>query len=204
MTSGDGGHRIAALILAAGQSQRMGRVNKLLATIGGRPLVRIAAEAALASTAAPVVVVTGHEAGAIEAALAGLAVAVAHNPDYRAGLSTSLSAGLKALPAGLDGVVVMLADMPEVGPAVIDRMIAAFQPQTNAEIVLPISAGKRGNPVLWGARFFDRLAALSGDAGGRQLIGEFGDSVVGIDVGVAAIRDVDTLEGLAKAGGIPV
>ncbi len=204
MTSGDRGRRIAALILAAGESRRMGRANKLLATIGGRPLVRIAAEAALASIAAPVVVVTGHEAGAIEAALAGLAVAVAHNPDYRAGLSTSLSAGLKALPAGLDGVVVMLADMPEVGPAVIDRLIAAFDPQTNAEIVVPISAGRRGNPVLWGARFFDRLATLEGDAGGRQLIGDCRDSVVGIDVGAAVVRDIDTPEGLAEAGGIPV
>ncbi len=107
----------------------MGGTNKLLATIGGKPLVRMAVEAALASHAAPVTVVTGHDAGAVESALTGLAVAFAHNPNYAAGLSTSLRAGLAALPAGVDGVVVMLADMPDVGPAVIDRLIEAFAPK---------------------------------------------------------------------------
>ena len=196
--------RIAALVLAAGESKRMGRVNKLLATIAGRPLVRIAAEAALASRVAPVVVVTGHEAERIEAALAGLSVIVAHNPDYGEGLSTSLRTGLKVLPAATDGVVVMLADMPGVAPALIDRLIAAFDPEAGRDIVVPVSAGRRGNPVLWGARFFARLAAVTGDAGGRQVIAEHGESVVEIDAGAAVVDDIDTPEALAQAGGNPV
>jgi molybdenum cofactor cytidylyltransferase len=195
--------RVAALVLAAGQSRRMGGTNKLLATIGGKPLVRLAVEAALASQATSVTVVTGHDAGAVEAALAGLAVAFAHNPNYAAGLSTSLRAGLGALPTGVDGVVVMLADMPDVGPAVIDRLIGAFRPDNFAEIVVPVWEGQRGNPVLWGARLFGRLAAIEGDTGGRALIGASPESVVEIEMGAAVARDVDTLEALAEAGGTP-
>jgi molybdenum cofactor cytidylyltransferase len=193
--------RIAALVLAAGQSRRMGRANKLLATVGGRPLVRIAAEAALASRAGPVIVVTGHEAGAIAAALAGLGVSIAYNPDFAEGLSTSLKAGLKALPAGIDGVVVMLADMPEIGPAEIDRLGDAFRPEDHAAIVVPVWQGRRGNPVLWGARFFAALAAVEGDLGGRRLLGQNGGFVVEVDIGAAVIRDIDTPEALAEAGG---
>ena len=204
MTSGAGqGPAIAALILAAGESRRMGGANKLLATFDGRPLVRIAAEAALASRVGSVTVVTGHDAAAIEAALDGLSVRLVHNPDYAGGLSTSLRTGIRGLPAGIDGVVVMLADMPEVGPAVVDRLIDAYRPENHAEIVVPVWAGRRGNPVLWGARFFADLAAVAGDSGGRQLIRRNGELVVEIEMGAAVTRDVDTPEALAEAGGIP-
>ena len=92
------GRRIAAIILAAGRSTRMGGPNKLLAEIGGRPLVRIAVEEALASSAQPVIVVTGHQREKVEAALEGLKVQRVHNPDFAEGLSTSLKAGLAAVP----------------------------------------------------------------------------------------------------------
>ncbi len=199
---GRGVARIAAIVLAAGQSRRMGGANKLTATVGGRPLVRIAAEAALASQARPVVVVTGHEAAAVAAALGGLALTLVYNGDHAAGLSTSLAAGLRALPAGVDGVAVMLADMPEVGPAVIDRLIAALRRDT--DIVVPVWRGRRGNPVVWGAGWLDRLAALEGDAGGRGLIAANPESVVAVAIDEAAVtRDIDTPEALEKAGGNP-
>ncbi len=197
-------HKIAALILAAGASRRMGGPNKLIATFGGKPLVRIAAEAALASRASSVTVVTGHDAAAIQAALAGLPVGFAHNPDHAKGLSTSLSAGLRPLERGLDGVVVMLADMPEIGPTEIDRLIEAFHPEEGAAIVVPVCAGRRGNPVLWGARFFGDLASVEGDAGGRQLIAANAESLVEVAMGAAVTHDIDTPEALAEAGGIPV
>src|SRR5262249_22248058 len=92
------GRRIAAVVLAAGRSTRMGGPNKLLAEIRGRPLVRITVETALASRADPVIVVTGHERDRVEQALAGLDVRLVHNPDYADGLSTSLKAGIAAVP----------------------------------------------------------------------------------------------------------
>ena len=108
------GRRIAALVLAAGRSTRMGAINKLIAEIGGKPLVRIAAEQALASRASPVIVVTGHQHEQVEAALAGLPVKLVHNPDYTEGLGTSLKVGIAAVPEDADGAIVCLGDMPQV------------------------------------------------------------------------------------------
>ncbi|HEY0836513.1 MAG TPA: molybdopterin-binding/glycosyltransferase family 2 protein, partial [Azospirillum sp.] len=120
--------RIAALVLAAGRSTRMGGPNKLLADLDGRALVARTVDAALASRARPVIVVTGHQRDEVTAALAGRPVQFVHNPDFAEGLSTSLRAGLAAVPADADGALVCLGDMPEVSGVVIDRLIAAYNP----------------------------------------------------------------------------
>jgi molybdenum cofactor cytidylyltransferase len=117
------GHHIVGLVLAAGRSTRMGGPNKLLEEINGKPLVRIATEQVLASRARPVTVVTGHQRERVERALAGLPVTFVHNPDYAQGLSTSLKAGIAALPAEADGAIVCLGDMPQVSAALIDRLV---------------------------------------------------------------------------------
>src|SRR3954470_18844338 len=165
------GRRIAAVLLAAGRSTRMGGPNKLLAEIGGKPLVRIAAEQALASQASPVIVVTGHERDKVEAALNGLNVRFAHNPDYAEGLGTSLRTGIAAVPETADGAIVCLGDMPQVDAALIGKLIAAFDPERGALVVVPTTEGRRGNPVVWARRFFPELMAIGGDVGARHLIG---------------------------------
>jgi molybdenum cofactor cytidylyltransferase len=189
------GRNIAALVLAAGRSTRMGAINKLIAEIGGKPLVRIAAEQALASRAAPVIVVTGHERERVEAALAGLPVRFVHNPAYADGLGTSLKTGIAAVPADADGVIVCLGDMPQVDAGLIDRLIAAFDPERGALVVVPTFDGRRGNPVVWSRRFFHDLMGISGDIGARHLIGSYAEAVVEVPVaGEAALTDVDTPE----------
>jgi molybdenum cofactor cytidylyltransferase len=193
---------VAAVILAAGQSRRMGGPNKLLATIGGVPLVRRAVEAAKRSRASSVVVITGHQAEAVRAALAGTGATVVHNPDYADGLSTSLKAGIGAVPPGEDAAIVCLADMPDVTAEVIDRLIAAYQSEEGARIVVPTSLGKRGNPVLWSRAFFEALKDIQGDVGARHLIGENPDAVVEVEIGPAAALDLDTPEAMAAAGGV--
>jgi molybdenum cofactor cytidylyltransferase len=194
---GAGAHHIAALVLAAGRSTRMGGTNKLVAEIGGKPLVRIAAEQALASRAQPVIVVTGHERERVEQALAGLPVRIVHNPNFADGLGTSLKAGIAAVPAEADGVVVCLGDMPQVDAALINRLIAAFNPEQGALAVMPTFNGKRGNPVLWSRRFFPELMAIEGDVGARHLITQYGEAVVEVPLeGKAAHVDVDTPEAL--------
>jgi molybdenum cofactor cytidylyltransferase len=191
------GQKIAAVILAAGRSTRMGGPNKLLAEIAGKPLVRIAAEEALASRARPVVVVTGHERERVEAALKGMNVQRVHNPNFAAGLSTSLKAGLAALPPEVDGAIVCLGDMPQVRADLIDKLIAAFDPERGALVVVPTIDGKRGNPVVWSRRFFPELMALEGDVGARHLIGRYGEAVVEVAVAdKAALIDIDTPEAL--------
>jgi molybdenum cofactor cytidylyltransferase len=193
-----GAQSIAAIVLAAGRSTRMGGSNKLIAEIGGKPLVRIATEQALASRAKPVIVVTGHQRERIEAALAGLPVRLVHNPDFAEGLGTSVRAGIAAVPASADGAVVCLGDMPQVDADLIDRLIAAFAPEQGALAVVPTIQGKRGNPVLWSRRFFPDLMALEGDVGARNLIGRYGEAVTEVPVtGKAALTDIDTQEALA-------
>jgi len=193
------GRRVAAVILAAGRSTRMGGPNKLLAEIGGRPLVRIAAEEALASRARPVIVVTGHQRDKVEAALAGLEVQLAHNPDFADGLSTSVKTGLSAVPADIDGAIVCLGDMPQVRAPLIEKLVAAFDPERGALVVVPTIDGKRGNPVVWSRRFFPELMTLDGDIGARNVIGRYPEAVIEVPLtDTAALIDVDTPEALNR------
>lgn len=190
--------RIAVLVLAAGQSRRMGEVNKLLAEIDGRPMVAKVVEIVRASKAGPVTVVTGHEAERVKAALPG-GLAFVHNPDYAAGLSASLKAGIAALPADSDAVLVCLGDMPGISPAMIDRLIAAFDPIEGREICVPTYKGKRGNPVLWGRRFLPEMAALAGDVGAKHLIGTHADQVVEVEMDSDGVLiDIDTPDALTR------
>jgi molybdenum cofactor cytidylyltransferase len=191
------GRRLAAIVLAAGRSTRMGGPNKLLAEINGRPLVRIAAEEALASQARPVIVVTGHQRERVAAALKGLDIKLAHNPDFADGLSTSLKAGIAAVPGDADGAIVALGDMPQVDAKLIDRLLGAFDPEKGAFVVVPTFDGKRGNPVVWSRRFFSELAVLDGDVGARNLIASYPEAVTEVPVaGKAAFVDVDTPDAL--------
>lgn len=191
--------RMAAVVLAAGRSTRMGGPNKLLEPILGKPLVRHAVEAALGAGLGHVVVVTGHQGPAVEAALDGLGVRFARNRDYAGGLSTSLKVGLGALPADVDAALVMLGDMPGVSPALLGKLAAAFDPDPDAGagIVAPTRAGRRGNPVLWGRRFFPELMSVEGDVGGRHLLGVYADAVREVEAeDDGPMIDVDTPETL--------
>ncbi|HVV80041.1 MAG TPA: molybdopterin-binding/glycosyltransferase family 2 protein [Pseudolabrys sp.] len=195
------GRQVAAVVLAAGRSTRMGAVNKMIAEIGGKPLVRIATEQALASRASPVIVVTGHERDKVEAALKGLNVRFANNPDYAEGLGTSLRTGVAAVPAEADGAIILLGDMPQIDAKLIDKLIAAFDPEKGALVVVPTIEGRRGNPVIWARRFFPELMAVTGDVGARHIIGNVVESVAEVAVTDPAITvDVDTPDVLARIG----
>jgi molybdenum cofactor cytidylyltransferase len=193
----EAGRHVAAVVLAAGKSTRMGAVNKLIAEIGGKPLVRIAAEQALASRANPVIVVTGHQRAQVERALDGLQVKFVHNPDFAHGLGSSLRTGIAAVPRDVDGAIVCLGDMPQVDATLIDKLLAAFDPERGALIVTPVIDGKRGNPVVWARRFFGELMRVVGDIGARHLIAANPDAVTEVSLnGDAALTDVDTPEAL--------
>ena len=187
--------RIAALVLAAGRSSRMGS-NKLLEVVGGQPMIRHAVAAAVASRVAPVIVVTGNEGQRVQAVLDDFpTVRFAENPDYSNGLSTSLIYGMNALPADCDGVLVLLGDMPGVDAALLDRLIAAFDPGAGRAIIAPMHEGQRGNPVLWGAGHFNALRGLTGDTGARAMLEA--NPVFTVPGGMGALTDLDTPEALA-------
>lgn len=189
--------RIGAIVLAAGLASRFGG-RKLLETVDGKPLVRHAAEAAVVSHADPVVVVTGSDGADVKASLNGLQVSIVNNPDYAKGLSTSLKCGLKALPDDCDGAIVLLGDMPGVDAAMIDKLIAAFDPAEGRAICLPTRNGKRGNPVLWARRFFPEMLTIEGDVGARHMLDQYAEAVCEVEASDdGPLIDIDTPEALA-------
>src|SRR5436305_5069205 len=191
------GPRIAALLLAAGQSSRMGS-NKLLAEVDGRPMVARVAQRLLSSRARPIVAVLGNEAARVDAALGKLPVERVRNLAFAEGLSSSLKAGLAALPPDIDGVLVCLGDMPLVAGRDLDRLIAAFNPLEGRAIIVPTRRGKRGNPVLWARRFIPEMAELAGDVGAKHLIGEHAELVAEIEMDSDGVLvDIDTPDALA-------
>ncbi|MDO9458601.1 MAG: molybdopterin-binding/glycosyltransferase family 2 protein [Alphaproteobacteria bacterium] len=191
--------RIAALVLAAGRSQRMGAENKLLIKLDGQFMIARVVGQIAAAGLDPCVIVTGHEAADVRVALGGGAVIFAHNPDYAEGLSSSLHTGLKALPEDVDGVLICLGDMPDVRTAHVQRLIAAFDPVEGRAICVPTFQGKRGNPVLFGAQFFEEMMAVAGDTGAKHLIGEYSELVCEVAMEDAAILlDIDTPQAMSE------
>lgn len=193
--------RVGAIVLAAGRSTRMGERNKLLCKIDGVPLVSMVVAAARASQCSQVMVVTGFEAARVEEALAGSPVSFTHNPAFAEGMSSSLRCGLKALPRDLDGVLVMLGDMPKITALEIDTLLEVFSPDALA-IIVPERDGRRGNPVLWPRRYFAEMGELSGDVGARELLARHAEEVKTVSISSDAIfADVDTPEALLAMEG---
>jgi molybdenum cofactor cytidylyltransferase len=191
---------VAAIVLAAGSSRRMGGTNKLLTTVDGVPMVARVVDALLASKAARVLVVLGHQADRVRAALEGRPVRFVDNEAHQEGLGASLRVGIEALDEDVDAALVALGDMPWIRPEHVNRIIDAFDPKGDRTICVPVCDRKRGHPVLWSARHFGEMRKLGGDIGGRGLLERHADSVLAVSIDDTAILlDVDTPDMLADA-----
>ena len=183
--------KIAVIILAAGQSTRMGKFNKLLVDFDGRPMIEKTLESAVIACPGAVFVVTGHQSDEVRNALKNFDVRFVDNPDYRDGLSTSLKAGLRQLDEKFEGVLVMLADMPQVGAEVLLLLINNFDKPS--DICVPVCHGKQGNPVLWGRDYFDEILQLQGDRGAKELLKAHQARVNGVAMDAdGVLRDFDS------------
>jgi molybdenum cofactor cytidylyltransferase len=190
--------RVAAVVLAAGGSKRFGTPKQLLSWEGDTLLGHVV-DVALASGAEPVVVVLGHQADACRAALGGRPVQVVVNPDWAQGQSTSVRAGLAALPANVSGALFPLVDQPGVTPDLTNALIKRHQ-ATLAPVVWPEYQGRRGNPVLFDRDIFPHLVRLKGDTGGRPVLQAYArhaERVPAPDPGV--LFDIDTPDDYANA-----
>ena len=201
--------KVAAIILAAGLASRYREqdasvVSKVVADHEGKALVRHVAEAALQAEIASVIVVTGHARDAVEAALAGLDVHFLHNEDFAQGLSTSLRSGVATLRDDVDGALVLLADMPLIDAALLNRIVHHFSSNRKADAIVPVYEGQRGNPVLLARSMFGAVAALRGDEGARRLLGEASLNVQEIAADQSVALDIDTPDALAGAARRPV
>ncbi|MBZ6493624.1 nucleotidyltransferase family protein [Natrinema longum] len=189
---------VAGLLLAAGTSSRFGNENKLLATLEGEPIVRQAARTLVRSGVEPVVVVLGHEADRVGDAIEGLPVETAVNEAYDTGQASSLRTGIRAIRGRdreYDAAVIALGDMPFVAPSTVDSLVSAYAADAGDALAAAFD-GERGNPVLFDERFFDALADVDGDIGGREILRESDASalVPVDDPGVR--RDIDSPDDL--------
>jgi molybdenum cofactor cytidylyltransferase len=176
---------VGAIVLDAGRSTRMGHSNKLLADLGGAPVIARAVDALIAAGLPPPLVVVGHMASSVRAALAGRIIQFTDATDYADGLSRTLAAGLAAAPNHWQAALIVLGDMPMVTVATLTAIARAADAEDG--VVVPIHDGRRGNPVAWGRAHWCRLAALTGDRGSRALL-----------------DDIDVIEVATNDGGIHV
>jgi molybdenum cofactor cytidylyltransferase len=187
--------RVAAIILAAGTSSRMG-ANKLLIPIDNAPMLNHAIDAALYSQACRTLVVVGHDSAAIIKRCSECTTEIVHNPEYTSGMASSIRAGVNALPADIDAALILLGDMPYITAVELDRLIDAHRAEPTA-ICVPQYRGRRGNPLLWPRRFFPALGQLQGDAGARVLLPHFAEHVESVEFDSPAIlMDCDTPDSL--------
>lgn len=195
-------HKVSAIILAAGQSRRMGATNKLLMELDGRPMVAHVTSALEKSCVDEIIVVTGHEGDQIKAALKAHKVRYVDNPAFDKGLSTSLASGLGVVAASSDAVMVCLGDMPLVKTEDIERLIAAFDSDAGREICVPVYRGKRGNPVLWSRRFIKEMIQMEGDVGAKHLLFKYDDVVYEVPMQDAGVLvDFDTRQAVTDYRG---
>jgi len=195
--------QVAAVILAAGEAKRFRRSpdeTKLVVELDGKPIVRHVAEAALASRARPVLLVTGHAHEQVSSALDGLILERIHNRDPGAGLSASLKLAVCALAIPVRGAVILLGDMPRIAPSLIDRLIDAFDAAPVEPLaVVPVRGGRRGNPALIGRGLFAAVRMLEGDKGARDLIAATRENSLELTAGDLATEiDIDTREDLRR------
>jgi len=184
---------VAAIILAAGQSTRMGGQNKLLALWQGKTLLAHVATAADASICTKTIVVTGHQQELVADALGDFDVTIAHNEDFKSGMASSIKTGIQHADAnGFEAAVILLGDMPQISTSMIDKIVGA-----DDAIIVATCEGKRGNPVLWPKRYFADLMTLKSDSGARQIIDRFGDEIIEVELGMPARFDLDTPEAFA-------
>jgi molybdenum cofactor cytidylyltransferase len=192
--------RLAAVVLAAGLSRRMGGPNKLLAEIDGVPIITRVVDVLLASNVESVLVVLGFEGARVRNALEGRAITFVENADYEEGLGASLRAGIAAVDSTFDGAFIALGDMPWIRSEHVNKLISAFDPKSASTICVPIHDRKRGHPVLWSAKHFSEMRKLGGDVGARALLEKHANEVLTVDVDDAAVHlDIDTPEMLAEA-----
>ncbi|MDQ1194592.1 nucleotidyltransferase family protein [Agrobacterium sp. SORGH_AS 787] len=195
--------RVGGILLAAGQSSRIaGGHHKLLAEFDGAPLVRKSAETMLRSGLSSVVVVTGHRSSEIEQVIGDLPLSIVFNEDFLSGMGTSLSCGFRHESLGsCAGALIMLADMPAITEEHIDRLIAAFRALEGRQLVRGASGDQAGHPVVIPAHLFERMTQLKGDEGAKAILQNAGVEIRLVDLGPAALSDVDTVDAIRSAGG---
>ena len=182
---------ITAIVLAAGESRRMGRQKLLLPYVGGTVVEYIVRQLQVCAVS-DIIVVTGKDREGVEAVLASSPVSFAFNAGYAQGMLSSVRRGIQAAPRDTDGYLIVLGDQPSLRTAVVNSIIAAFRENRSAGIVVPIHQGRRGHPVLFSSTYREEVLSGLDDTGLRGLLGAHPEAVVEVSVDSdAVLRDMD-------------
>lgn len=197
MTAGSGEAPIAAIVLAAGMSRRMGSPKQLL-QFADRPLLELTLKNVRDSAVDQIVLVLGYAAGEIQQKISTEGLKIVINPAYLEGMAGSLRTGLSALDPATQGALIVLADQPYVRPATLNRLIGHHR-SNRPQIVIPTYRGFRGNPVLLDRSVFSEVKAITGDIGCRAIFGSHAEKIEKLNVDDAGILlDIDTPDDLER------
>lgn len=176
---------VSAILLAAGESRRMGSLKQLL-PLSGKSFVRCCVDNLLASKVTEVIVVTGHQESLIREELAGRPVQLAHNADYRRGMGSSVKRGFEAVSTNSDAVLIALVDQPQIAPAIIDKVIYAYETERPL-ITIPAYHGRNGHPIILDMRLRDEIAGMDPELGLRQVVHAHAAGVASVAIETEAV-----------------
>jgi molybdenum cofactor cytidylyltransferase len=186
---------IAAVVLAAGTSQRMGSDNKLLLPWEDKTIIGSVVDAAAAADCSEVIVVLGHQADSVRRALMDRPVQIAMNDDFETGMASSIVKGVQATGNPAAGIMILLGDMPAIRTETLNELCTEFRRHGGTRIVIPVADGRQGNPVLFPISLRAELLALSGDKGAKSLLTKYNDQLVTMQVDDRGIlNDIDRPE----------
>ena len=190
--------RVPAIILAAGESKRMGQ-SKLLMPLGNKSIIEMTVDNYLTSDVIDVIIIVGNETDEIVSRIDSKGVKIRTNRDYYGGMGTSISAGMHSLDKDYDGVMIALGDQPFVDHLTINLLVEAFSVCTEG-VVVPLFRGRRGHPIVFSKKYEDDLKALKGDVGGRQILESYPEDILEVTVDCeGTVIDIDTLDGYQSA-----
>jgi molybdenum cofactor cytidylyltransferase len=191
---------ISAILLAAGESKRMGAFKQLL-MFEGKTFVQCCADNLLAAGVGEVIVVTGHREADVRFSLKDRAIRFAHNENFREGMSSSIRRGVEAISEGSKAVLIALGDQPQIGPGVIRLLIETYA-KHRSPIVVPVFRGRKGHPVIFDISLKEEILSVDPAEGLRQIVQAHSDKILRVEVANdAVIFDFDFPEDYSRAGG---
>ena len=185
--------KISATILAAGSSNRMGDLNKLLLLINERPIINLVCTKALETNLNPIVVVTGYQHIKVEKAIPNKSVRLIHNKNWKKGMMSSICVGISVLDESVNGNMIILGDMPFITKDTLDVLIKKFIKYRGQNIIFPLYKSKQANPVIFPKKLFPEILLSRGDIGCKKIIEKYKQNTTGVTIDSdEVILDCDT------------
>ena len=185
--------KISATILAAGSSNRMGDLNKLLLLINERPIINLVCTTALETNLNPIVVVTGYQLIKVEKAIPNKSVRLIHNKNWKKGMMSSICVGISVLDESVNGNMIILGDMPFITKDTLDVLIKKFIKYRGQNIIFPLYKSKQANPVIFPKKLFPEILLSRGDIGCKKIIEKYKQNTTGVTIDSdEVILDCDT------------